>query len=259
MKVEKVFLFDMDGTLTPARKKIEPPVVKALQKLTKIGKVGVVTGSDYDYVQEQMGFALKSLDRSRVEILPCNGTKKYALIGEEYALTSHVDMIDELGRSNFNDLLLVCSQWQNEIMRKFSILPFTGTFLQFRGSLLNWCPIGRSANDEQRSKWVDFDNKNIVRVKYVEMLKDYLHGTNTDVTVALGGSTSIDIYPTGWDKTYALKHYEGCDIFFVGDKCTPGGNDHQIYEALKGSNRSFETRNTSETCEIIEKFLEELT
>ena len=51
---EKIFLFDMDGTLTPPRKQIEGKVVRALRALSSIGKIGVVTGSDYDYVKQQI-------------------------------------------------------------------------------------------------------------------------------------------------------------------------------------------------------------
>lgn len=256
MKKEKVFLFDMDGTLTPVRGQIEPKVAEALKKLVRVGKVGIVTGSDFEYVSEQVIPGLNLLDKKRVEILPCNGTKKYLSDGEEYSLESQVDMVQELGRSQFNELLRVCSQWQSEIMHKFFVLPYTGTFLQFRGSLLNWCPIGRSATADQREVWVDFDRKNIIRVKYAELLRDYLRDSNMNVTVALGGSTSIDIYPTGWDKTYALRHYEGKDVFFVGDKCKPGGNDYHIYKKLQSSSRSFETKNTDETCKIILSLIE---
>lgn len=50
---------------------------------------------------------------------------------------------------------------------------------------------------------------------------------------SIGGQISIDVFPKGWDKTYAL-NYVGKDgfkeIHFFGDKTSPGGNDHEIYE-----------------------------
>ena len=36
---EKIFLFDMDGTLTPPRKQIETKVVRALRELSKFVKM----------------------------------------------------------------------------------------------------------------------------------------------------------------------------------------------------------------------------
>ena len=39
------------------------------------------------------------------------------------------------------------------------------------------------------------------------------------VEVKLGGSTSFDIFPKGWDKTYVMNHLDNYShIYFVGDK-----------------------------------------
>ena len=49
----------------------------------------------------------------------------------------------------------------------------------------------------------------------------------------LGGQISIDVFPEGWDKTYALRYVEKDgfkEIHFFGDKTAPGGNDHEIFE-----------------------------
>ena len=49
----------------------------------------------------------------------------------------------------------------------------------------------------------------------------------------MGGQISIDCFPKGWDKTYCLQFVEkdGFDqIHFFGDKTSPGGNDHEIFE-----------------------------
>ena len=78
---------------------------------------------------------------------------------------------------------------------------------------------------------------------------------NISLTAALGGSTSFDIYPEGWDKTYALNHVTDDKIIFVGDKCKPGGNDHTIYTALDSTDdhESYSTKSPAETITIINK------
>uniref|UniRef100_A0A8C0GRK5 Phosphomannomutase n=1 Tax=Chelonoidis abingdonii TaxID=106734 RepID=A0A8C0GRK5_CHEAB len=48
-------LFDVDGTLTAPRQKITAEMADFLQKLRKKVRVGVVGGSDFDKVQEQLG------------------------------------------------------------------------------------------------------------------------------------------------------------------------------------------------------------
>jgi phosphomannomutase len=56
---------------------------------------------------------------------------------------------------------------------------------------------------------------------------------------SIGGQISFDVFPTGWDKTYALQHLENeakrpggvhyTTIHFFGDKTFEGGNDYEIY------------------------------
>ena len=74
------------------------------------------------------------------------------------------------------------------------------------------------------------------------------------LTLKLGGDTSFDIYPRGWDKTFALKHFNRPDwnFWFVGDRCYPEGNDYEIFELLKDTGRAFETSGPDETLEIID-------
>ena len=74
---------------------------------------------------------------------------------------------------------------------------------------------------------------------------------DTKLEVKLGGETSFDIYPKGWDKTFALQHFEDYECWFVGDRCGENGNDQTIYERLRVHNRAFEVRNTKETMRLI--------
>jgi len=52
------------------------------------------------------------------------------------------------------------------------------------------------------------------------------------LTYSIGGQISFDVFPTGWDKTYALglvadEHFD--EIHFFGDKTYKGGNDYEIF------------------------------
>lgn len=58
------------------------------------------------------------------------------------------------------------------------------------------------------------------------------------IRFSIGGQISFDVFPTGWDKTYCLRHikaekdFSGVDyttIHFFGDKTHKGGNDYEIY------------------------------
>jgi phosphomannomutase len=50
-----LILFDVDGTLTPSRLVIKPEMKAFLAELKKKAVLGVVGGSDYDKMEEQMG------------------------------------------------------------------------------------------------------------------------------------------------------------------------------------------------------------
>jgi phosphomannomutase len=79
-----------------------------------------------------------------------------------------------------------------------------------------------------------------------------------NVEVKLGGDTSFDIFPTGWDKTYALKHFPFYSHWFVGDRCGHNGNDKEIYDILNYQNRAFETKSPQETGEITKRIINEI-
>jgi phosphomannomutase len=58
-----------------------------------------------------------------------------------------------------------------------------------------------------------------LRAAFVKVLREKF--ADYGLTFSIGGQISFDIFPTGWDKTYALKHVvnEGFEeIHFFGDK-----------------------------------------
>lgn len=250
---KRIFLFDMDGTLTEPRKEIELKMVRELRSLSKHGMVGIVTGSDIDYVFQQCKkmFEVGGIPADRVLLFPCNGTKKYEWVGSSFKKVSEVDMIETVSRETYNYILQTALSYQLMICVQHD-LPFTGTFFHYRGSMVNWCPIGRQAEDEQRSAWVDLDKEKNIREYFLNQLKSTVEAKGFKVNVALGGSTSFDIYPEGWDKTYCLNHlgeYE--ETYFVGDKCQENGNDRELYEYLLMEDKAFETDGPQKTVEII--------
>ena len=251
-------LFDMDGTLTEPRSSLDKDLVPLLEDLSEKAEIGIVTGSDYEYLKQQIGFLMdRSKIRYKLHLLPCNGTKYYpppSTASEDHALKFEKDMFEELGSERFRNLMTCILEVQEHISKLR--IPLTGHFVDYRGSMINWCPIGRNANSEQRSQFVSMDRDQApsMREAYLSRLKIKTEYTCNGVVCKLGGDTSFDIYPTGWDKTYALSHFRNYkEIFFVGDRCEPNGNDYEIYQAL-GKN-SYETVSTKETMEIIKEII----
>lgn len=83
-----------------------------------------------------------------------------------------------------------------------------------------------------------------IRTTFVSALKSEF--PDYGLTYSIGGQISFDVFPHGWDKTYALRNIaidggkaEGSktakdlgweEIHFFGDKTYKGGNDNEIFE-----------------------------
>jgi len=257
-----IVLFDMDGTLTEPRQSFDSRLLEdALYQLTNSGvHIGIITGSDEDYLREQMGdFLTNSSCRYKLHLLPCNGTKYFKppkFANQDFELVYEVSMEKHLGSKNYKELMqeLIYSQ----VDMANSGVPLTGHFINCRGSMINWCPIGRNANTSQREEFKKIDREEDLRNRVLSELRSVLALKEliNKVTIKLGGDTSFDIYPTGWDKTHGLKHFHGWDIWFVGDRCDEDGNDYEIYQACMG--KSYVSSGPSNTQEIIQCIIENL-
>ena len=257
--MSKIALFDMDGTLTEPRKEIKPNMIRALRRLQKDHELGIVTGSDINYIKQQMSpaFDLGGISLRDLHLFPCNGTKYYKWKGSSFNCEYSNDMIKKIGKENYRYLIQSLFSMQLLISVRHA-LPYTGTFFQYRGSMLNWCPIGRTADEEERKAWIEADNHFEIRKEYMSAIKDAIQSKKMPLQVALGGATSFDIFPSGWDKTYVLKHLDKySEITFVGDACALGGNDYELHELLKdgGYTQSYTSNGPQDTSDIIEKLI----
>jgi phosphomannomutase len=254
--MKRIVLFDMDGTLTPPRKELDRDLVPALRELAKISEIGIVTGSDHNYVLQQMGLLMENSEiRYKLHILPCNGTKYYPPprdAAHKHEIIFEKNMREDLGELQFSTIMRFILQRQSQL--HLYNIPMTGHFVDYRGSMINWCPIGRNATSTDRERFMEFDKPDSgFRMDEINSFTKFLRRNQLDqrIQIKLGGETSFDIYPKGWDKTFALQHFEDYQCWFVGDRCGKNGNDQTIYEKLRVHNRSYEVKNTRNTLNLI--------
>lgn len=213
-------LFDVDGTLTPARLEISDEMRDTLVALRKQVVIGFVGGSDLSKQLEQLGATvLQDFDYCFSE----NGLTAYKL-GNQLASQSFIGWI---GEEKYNKLAKFILRHLSEI----DIPIRRGTFIEFRNGMINVSPVGRNASTKERNEFEAFDKEHKIRETLVNALKEEF--SDYGLTYSIGGQISFDVFPTGWDKTYALQHVEDegfKQIHFFGDKSYKGGNDYEIYE-----------------------------
>lgn len=261
--MNRIVLFDMDGTLTLPRQKMGMMIASALGKLQRSDyKVGIVTGSGMKYIEQQceVMFDFSPVNHREVHYFPCNGTQYFMYEKSGAKKEVHnISMKDHIGNEEYSQIIY--SLAENQFRMKHSLygnnIPLTGNFIDCRGSMVNWCPIGRNATKEERKIWTDLDQKHNIRNVLID---SYFRNPVYDkVEVKLGGSTSFDIFPKGWDKTYVMRHLTNYEnIYFIGDKCTGQGNDKELYELLLQRNNcnAFITDSPEQTCDLIDQILE---
>ncbi|KAK9253956.1 phosphomannomutase [Lipomyces tetrasporus] len=216
---DTIVLFDVDGTLTPARLHVSLEMLTVLSELRKKVAIGFVGGSDLVKQQEQLGEdVIHMFDYCFSE----NGLTAYRL-GEKLASQSFINWLGE-------DKYKVLAKWILKYLADLDLPIIRGTFIEFRNGMINVSPIGRNASTQERLDYQKFDLEHRIREKMVIALKEAF--PDYGLTYSIGGQISFDVFPTGWDKTYCLQHVEKDGyktIHFFGDKTFQGGNDYEIY------------------------------
>jgi len=220
--IKKLVLFDVDGTLTPARQQASPEMIHLLRDLRKKVVIGFVGGSDLGKISEQLSVAGANVTEDFDFAFAENGLTAYRM-GKVLASQSFINHVgEEKYKKLVNFILHYIADMDVPIKR--------GTFVEFRNGMINVSPIGRNASIEERHAFEAHDKKHGLRAAFVKVLQEKF--ADYGLTFSIGGQISFDVFPTGWDKTYALRHVqeEGFEeIHFFGDKTYKGGNDYEIF------------------------------
>ena len=223
------YLFDVDGTLTPSRLKIDPKFEKFFLDWMVDKNVYLVTGSDKDKTVEQVG-----------EKIWNNCTRVYQSCGnavyEGGELIRQLDFKMEPKLRKLLEDFLIWSEWADRY----------SNHIEERIGLINFSVIGRTCTQEAREIYSNWDEDFRERETFCELVERYF--PHLEATV--GGQISIDIYPKGKNKAQVLDEIGG-PITFFGDKCKPGGNDFPIVERMKDYGIYYNVKDWKETMEIL--------
>ena len=231
--VDNHFLFDVDGTLTPSRKRIQSEFALWFMYFAQNNNVSLVTGSDNPKTVEQLGIEIcKTVDKC----YNCNGNDIWEK--QENTYTNDWKPSDEL--------ISFLEKWLNDSDYKTK----TGKHIEHRPGMINFSVVGRKADKVQRKDYYYWDIQSEERVKIAEAVNNKF----PDVSAVVGGETGIDIISKGKDKRQVVSHFNNKQkLFFFGDRMDPDGNHFSLAYAVKERGGvAKQVKNWRETKEILE-------
>ena len=228
------FIFDVDGTLTPSRKKIEHEFWAPFLIFCRHNDVYLVTGSDREKTVEQLGL---DICHTAKRLYNCSGSDVYEkdknVYRDDWKLPKDVEM-------HLNDELV------------FSDFPLrNGNHIERRPGGVNFSILGRDPNPMKgRKEYISWDKIHGER-DYIARRLVY---NFPDLTVALGGQTGIDIGPKGADKSQILRDFSKDDeIHFFGDMMKEGQNDYPLALAVQEmGGKTYHVKDWTDTRTILE-------
>ena len=238
--MDRIFMFDIDGTLTPSRLMMTKEFAKFFDKWSNENKYYLVTGSDLDKTKEQLPIAY--IDRAEA-IFTCCGNQMWRdndlIYDNKFELTSKL--------KNSLEVVLMSSPYPHRY----------GNHIEDRGSMVNFSIVGRNCTQEQREHFFKWDEEKGERKKISTFLKHKFK----DLDAVLGGQISIDIYPKGKDKSQILDIIEQerlvkpDEYIFIGDRTEKGGNDYPLALLMDNTDNCdfYQTDGWEHTQKILEK------
>ena len=236
------YIFDVDGTLTPSRARIDEDFRQWFLEFARWNNVYLVTGSDMSKTEEQIGKEL---------------FKKVECVYNSSGNTKHKN-----GVCVFNTKCLELPRDAHAFLLKKSISSdfdiATGNHFESRPGLLNFSVVGRNANRVQRKKYVEFDTLSKERQTISDEFNKKF-SKKYGIISQVAGETGLDIIEIGKDKAQILKDFTFQDsLIFFGDNIQPGGNDYGIAQVIEyGPYRYTEchnVKNWKETWKILKRF-----
>ena len=212
----KSFIFDVDGTLTLSRGRIDEAFRLWFCDFAERENVYLVTGSDKVKTIEQVGEYLYNKCKT---VYQCAGNDVW--VGDK-----------NVRRANISWDAHTIGFFSNELVKsKYTV--HTGVHSELRPGLINFSIVGRLADLHQRADYVEYDRE----VQERKAIVDRFNKRFPQYQASVAGEIGIDITVKGCNKSQILKDFDEAglyleDITFFGDKCEAGGNDYEIAEAV---------------------------
>ncbi|WP_333840120.1 HAD-IIB family hydrolase [Novosphingobium sp.] len=234
--------FDLDGTLAESKRPLSEDMAAILARLLAITDVAVISGGDWPQFEKQIASRLPAgVALDRLWLMPTTGTKLYRFINGAWRAV-YAELFDDAEkakiRTAFDQALTDAGLADERIW---------GERIEDRGSQITFSGLGQAAPLKEKEAW-DPDRKKRTA------LQATLRAKLPELSINLGGTTSIDVTRAGIDKGYGLKHLSAESgvpldgMLFIGDAIFPGGND---YPAAEIGLDTVRVRDVAETTAVV--------
>jgi len=215
--LKNIYIFDVDGTLTPSRKMMVDEFADWFKNWSSKNKFYLVSGSDLKKMKEQVPQEI--LERAE-GLFTCGGNEYYT---------------EWMGKQVYSNEFKPPTELIEFLEEKLLKSPYgtrAGNHIDNRGSMINFSIVGRDCSDEQRQDYFEYD----LESKEREQIAQEINYWRTDLSAVIGGQISIDIAPKGNDKSQILYHImkeqPNNKYFFIGDRTMEGGNDYPLAKVM---------------------------
>lgn len=242
---KSLIIFDLDGTLAESKSAVDPEMVSLLVSLLRVTLVAIISGGDWpQFLAQVLSKMPAGADFDHLMLLPTCGTKFYRFKGSWNKLYSE-DLTAEEKRSTMTAL--------DTAIERSGLKPAKtwGEVIEDRDTQITYSALGQHAPLEAKKAWdPDFSKR--------KRFKAIVDSLIPDLSVKIGGATSIDVTKPGIDKAYGIRKLESIlevaisDMVFVGDALFPGGNDAPVRDE---GVTSIQVRDPEESKRVIETFL----
>lgn len=214
--MNKIILFDVDGTLVDSGQQIQYNMIDILTKLSTYYTLGVVGGGTYEKISWQLN---TSITLFKYIFSECG-----SVVHIDNKLVEKNNMLDNM---SFEDRLYLNKiiKYALYLISKLDII-LHGNQIDFRNGLIYISPPGMQATQFERNYFMEQDNKLNIRNNMITLLK--LQDPNDVYDIVLGGSVGIAMYKKGCDKSQVMRYFDDI-IYFFGDKTDVTGNDYPLY------------------------------
>tara|TARA_Y200000002_G_C22675587_1_gene661906 strand:- start:732 stop:1484 length:753 start_codon:yes stop_codon:yes gene_type:complete len=224
--MKEIIIFDVDGTLVESGSQIEDKNIEVLKKLKKKYELALCGGGKIDKILHQM----KNKIYFNHYFTECGCVYDFNKSKKKLEL-------ENIYIKNLREHPLYCeiNILIKEFLKYLSNVSYeiTGHFVDLRNGIVYLSCIGMQATLNEREKFKALDLQINIRNNIINILKKKAHelGILSDISINIGGSVGIGVYPKEYDKIQILKFINKkkySKIYYFGDKYSKDGNDYEI-------------------------------